>query len=62
MRSKAKAYVDNWNGFDNVLLDEYDSDDGTFRMYEFKDGNTEHIIGVTVDYKTGEVTPDMGMY
>lgn len=62
MRSRAKAYVDNWNGFDNVLLDEYDSDDGTLRMYEFKDGNTEHLIGVTVDYKTGEVTPDIGMY
>ena len=31
-------------------------------MYEFRDGNTEHLIGVTVDYKTGEVTPDIGMY
>jgi hypothetical protein len=28
MRSRAKAYVDNWNGYNNVLLDEYDSDEG----------------------------------
>ncbi|KAA0549785.1 hypothetical protein FZW96_00045 [Bacillus sp. BGMRC 2118] len=60
MRKLAKEYVDNWNGYNNLLRDEWDS--GNFRVYEFQDGPTEHIIGVTVDYNTGEVTPDQGIY
>lgn len=59
MRKMAKDFVDEWNGYDNQLLDEYDSED--VRVYEFKDGPTEHLIAVTVNYKTGEVNPDQGM-
>ncbi|SFE92075.1 hypothetical protein SAMN05428981_11062 [Bacillus sp. OV194] len=60
MRRKAKNFVDNWNGFDNQLLDEYDS--GDVRVYEFKDGDATRIVGVTVNPKTGEVKGDQGMY
>ena len=60
MRSIAKEYVDNWNGYDNALRDEWDLDGE--RVYEFKDGPAERSVGLTVNYKTGEVTPDLGMY
>lgn len=60
MRRKAKAYVDEWNGYDNLLVDEYNS--GDVRVYEFKDGESEHIVSVTVNLKTGEVKDDSGMY
>ncbi|MED2974280.1 hypothetical protein P4361_18785 [Fictibacillus sp. B-59209] len=60
MRRKAKNFVDNWNGYDNKLLDEYDS--GDVRVYEFKDGDATRIVGVIVNLKTGEVKGDQGMY
>lgn len=60
MRKIAKEYVDNWNGYDNLLRDEWDL--GDVRVYEFKDGPAERSIGLTVNYKTGEVTPDQGMF
>lgn len=60
MRKIAKEYVDNWNGYDNLLREEWDS--GDERAYLFKDGPGERSVGLLVNYKTGEVTPDMGMF
>ena len=60
MRKIAKEYVDNWNGYDNLLREEWDS--GDERGYLFKDGPGERSVGLYVNYKTGEVTPDQGMF
>lgn len=60
MRDLAKEYVDEWNGYDNTLLEEDWTDDGVWRYYMFQDGPTQHMVGVIVHSETGEVRGDYG--
>lgn len=62
LRVYAKAYVDNWNGYDNTIKEEYwDVIDGVeVKYYVFHDGPTQHIVGVYVNPDTGVVTGDYG--
>lgn len=62
LRVYAKAYVDNWNGYDNTIKEEYwDVIDGIeVKYYVFHDGPTQHIVGVYVNPDTGVVTGDYG--
>lgn len=60
MREIAKEYVDQWNGYDNLLLEEDWTHDGISRYYIFQDGPTKHMLGVIVHSETGEVKGDYG--
>lgn len=62
MRAYAKSYVDNWNGYDNAIKEEYwEVIDGiNVKYYVFHDGPTQHIVGVYVNSDTGAVTGDYG--
>ena len=62
MRAYAKSYVDNWNGYDNKIKEEYwEVIEGVkVKYYVFHDGPTQHIVGVYVNQSTGIVTGDYG--
>lgn len=60
MRELAKQYVNDWNGYDNNLDEEFWDDEEVWRYYIFQDGPTQHIVGVGVHSETGEVKGDYG--
>ncbi|OUL09472.1 hypothetical protein B0533_04720 [Sedimentibacter sp. SX930] len=62
LRTYAKSYVDNWNGYDNTIMEEsWKEIDGVeVKYYIFQDGPTQHIVGVYVNPDTGAVTGDYG--
>lgn len=64
MRNIAQKYVNDWNGYDNQLKDEYweEIDGKNVRFFIFCDGPTDHIIGLYINPKSGAVTKDSGMY
>lgn len=58
----AKDYVDEWNGYDNQLKEEFWTEVNGIQVkyFVFHDGPTTHIVGVYVNPNDGSVVGDYG--
>lgn len=58
----AKDYVDEWNGYDNQLKEEFWTEVNGIQVkyFVFHDGPTTHIVGIYVNPNDGSVVGDYG--